>query len=401
VLGWTRLGYPWRGYRGWSGDRSGGRHAHLGTGYLTDRPATLLHVFPTFAVGGAQARFAAVANHLGGAARHVIVSLDGRTDAREKLDPGLDVRFAPAPPARGRLGGLPGALGFLRAICAERGADRLITSNWGAMDWAIANRITRLPHLHTEDGFGPEEQDHQLTRRAWTRRIVLQHSDVALPSQTLLRIAREQWRLPEARLHAIPNGIDTARFAAAEPVDPALLAALGTGPVIGTIAALRPEKNLGRLLEAFALLRACMPARLVIVGRGGEQAALEARAAALGVAGAVLFAGHTAAPERWMASFDVFGLSSDTEQMPLSVLEAMASGLAVVATDVGDVRLMVAPDNAPFIVARDAAAMADAFARALAAGAEVGAANRARARAVYDQADMLARYRVLLGLGVQ
>ena len=372
-----------------------------GIGRLTGRPPTLLHVFPTFAVGGAQARFATLANHLGEAARHVIVALDGRTEAREKLDPGLDVRFAPAPATDGRLGGVRGALGFLRAVRAEGGADRLITSNWGSMDWAIANRITRLPHLHTEDGFGPEEQDRQLARRAWTRAIVLRGSDVALPSQTLLRIARTQWRLPEARLHAIPNGIDTHRFAAAEPFDAALLAGLGSGPVIGTIAALRPEKNLGRLLEAFALLRARMPARLVIVGRGGEQAALEARAAALGVAGAVLFAGHTTTPERWMASFDLFGLSSDTEQMPLSVLEAMASGLAVVATDVGDVRVMVAPANAPFIVARDASEMAEAFARALAAGAGVGAANRARAREVYDQAEMLARYRGLLGVGSQ
>ncbi len=227
---------------------------------------------------------------------------------------------------------------------------------------------------------------------------MLRHSDVALPSQTLLRIARAQWRLPEARLHAIPNGIDTARFAAAEPFDAAVLSRLGSGPVIGTIAALRPEKNLGRLLEAFALLRARMPARLVIVGQGGEQAGLEARAAALGVAGCVLFAGHSATPERWMASFDVFGLSSDTEQMPLSVLEAMASGLAVVATDVGDVRVMVAPANAPFIVARDATAMAEAFARALAQGVEVGAQNRARAREIYDRAEMLARYRALLRL---
>ncbi len=346
-------------------------------------------------MGGAQARFATLANHLGAAARHIIVSLDGRTEAREKLDARLDVAFPPAPPVSGRLGGVRAALEFLRA--PQDRADRLITSNWGAMDWAIANRITRLPHLHTEDGFGPEEQDRQLARRAWTRRIVLRHSDVALPSQTLLAIARTQWRLPAARLHAIPNGIDTARFAKAAPIDPAELTHLGTGPVIGTIAALRPEKNLARLLEAFALLRARMPARLVIVGRGGEHAALAARAAALGVADGVLFAGHSTTPERWLASFDVFALSSDTEQMPLSVLEAMAAGLPVVATDVGDIRLMVAASNAPFIVARDAAAMADALARAPAA-AGVGADNQARAGAQYDQKDMLARYRRLLAL---
>ena len=332
---------------------------------------------------------------MGGAARHVIISLDGRTGAREKLDGALDVSFPPAPAASGRLGGVRAALGFLRAAGH---LDRLVTSNWGSMDWAIANRMIRLPHLHTEDGFGPEEQDRQLARRALTRAIVLRHSDVAVPSQTLLRIARAQWHLAPTRLHAIANGIDTARFAAAPPIADARLDALATGPVIGTIAALRPEKNLGRLLEAFALLRAHMPVRLVIVGEGGERAALEARAAALGVGGAVLFAGHSAAPERWMARFDVFALSSDTEQMPLSVLEAMAAGLPVVATDVGDVRLMVSAENLPFIVARDAAAMAAALRRAVSTGAAPGAANQARARAEFDQAAMVGRYRALLGL---
>ena len=359
----------------------------------------MLHVFPTFAVGGAQARFASLANHLGAEARHVIVALDGRIGAREKLRAGLDVRFAPAPRVSGRLGGLRAALAFLRAIKAERGVDRLVTSNWGSIDWAIANRITRLPHLHTEDGFGPDEQDGQLARRAWTRAIVLRGSDVALPSQTLLRIARAQWHLPARRLHAIANGIDTARFAAAAPMEMARLDALGAGPVIGTIAALRPEKNLTRLLEAFALLRARMSARLVIVGQGAEMGALQARAASLGVAEAVLFAGHTNTPERWMASFDIFALSSDTEQMPLAVLEAMAAGLPVVATDVGDVALMVAPANAPFIVARDAAALSEAFARVASSGAGVGEQNRARVRAEYDEAAMVARYRPLLGLG--
>jgi glycosyltransferase involved in cell wall biosynthesis len=343
-------------------------------------------------VGGAQARFAALANHLGAAARHLVVSLDGRLDAREKLDPALMVSFPPPPPPVGRFGGVRAALAFLRQVQA----DRLVTSNWGSMDWAIANRITRLPHLHTEDGFGPEEQDRQLRRRAWTRRIVLRDSDVMLPSQTLLGIARDIWRLSPRRLRYIPNGIDTARFAAAVPHDAAALAALGTGPVIGTIAALRPEKNLRRLLTAFARLRETMPARLVIVGDGGERAGLEQWARQLGVAPHTLFAGHSTAPERWMASFDIFALSSDTEQMPLSVLEAMAAGLPVVATDVGDVRLMVAAENRRLIVARDADAMAAAFSRALDTGA--GAANRSRAREEFDQAIMFKSYRALLGM---
>jgi glycosyltransferase involved in cell wall biosynthesis len=346
-------------------------------------------------VGGAQTRFAAIANHLGSEARHIVVSLDGRLDAREKLDPGLTVSFPAIRTYTGKRGALLGAgaaIVFLRRSLA----DRLVTSNWGSMDWALANRFVGLPHLHTEDGFGPEEQDRQLRRRAWTRAAVLRRCDVMLPSHTLRRIAEQEWRLPPARLHYVPNGIDTAAFAGAMPIDPARLAALGDGPVFGTIAALRPEKNVARLIGAFAALRRQRPARLVIVGDGAERPALERLAAELSVSQHVLFAGHSAEAARWMASFDVFALSSDTEQMPLSVLEAMAAGLPVVSTDVGDVRHMVSPQNLPLIVARDIGALASAMAQAVACGS--GEANRARARALYDHESMFARYRQLWGV---
>lgn len=367
---------------------------HLRPGLGGGSPPTLLHVFPTFAVGGAQTRFASLANHLGPAVRHRIVALDGRTDAREKLLPGMDVAFPRVDLPRGDM------LGTWRAIRAYLRAappDLLVTSNWGSMDWAIARLGTGVRHVHTEDGFGPEERDRQLPRRAWTRRLALRRSTVILPSRTLLRIATDIWRLPVAGLHYIPNGIDLARFAGAPPaaIPP------GGGPVIGTIAALRPEKNLGRLLEAFALLRREMKARLVITGDGGERAALEALAATLGIAADTYFAGHTTAPENFIAAFDIFALSSDTEQMPLSLLEAMAGGLPVAATDVGDVRAMLPAENAPYIVVRDKAALAGAL-MALAANpaeaAKVGAANRARAVAEFDEQVMFGRYRALLSV---
>jgi len=354
-------------------------------------PRRILHVFPTFAVGGAQTRFAAIANHFGAAASHVIVPLDGRTECREKLSPDLDVQFAPPPPGLSTLAAINHARRFLAAVRP----DLLITSNWGSMDWAIARLATRPPHLHTEDGFGPLEQDRQLPRRVLTRRYVLRFSQVVLPSRTLLRIATDIWRLKPARLHYIPNGIDTARFAGATP------AALppGEGPVIGTIAALRPEKNVARLLQAFAQLAG--PERLVIVGDGPERRDLEALAATLGVADRMVFAGHSTTPESWLAAFDIFALSSDTEQMPLSLLEAMAAGLPVAATDVGDVSAMVAVENQPFVVPRDAAALAGSLRALLASPDTARATGRANAVAASDrfsQKQMFAAFGELMGL---
>ena len=347
----------------------------------------LLHVFPTFATGGAQVRLASVLNHFGRRWRHAIIAMDGVLTCRERLEPGLDVTFpAIALPKGDTLGNLRRC----RAVLRELAPQTLVTANWGSIEWGMANLVPLVRHVHVEDGLGPDEVAGQLPRRVWTRRFVLRRSTVVLPSRVLERIALQTWRLPARRVRYVPNGVDLARFGKPGP--------RGDGPpVIGTVAALRAEKNLGRLLHAFQIVRQAMPARLVIVGDGAERAGLEALAASLGVAGDVRFAGHMAEPAGEYAGFDVFALSSDTEQMPLSVLEAMAAGLPVAATDVGDVRLMLAPENAGHVVARDPAALAGALLDVLQAGDRgIGAANRARAEAEYSQTAMFAAWGALL-----
>jgi len=343
----------------------------------------MVSVFPGFGVGGAQLRFVALAAHFGAAFSHVIVSLSGETACRERLPARLDVRFADAGPKQR---GLAATVATATRVLRAEAPDLVVTSNWGAIEWAMAARLCGFRHVHTEDGFGPEERQKQIPRRAITRRLALRGSDVILPSRTLFTIATTIWRLPERRLHYIPNGIDLQRFAPRARRPP------GTIAVIGTIAALRAEKNIFRLIEAFAQVRETLPSRLVIVGGGPERPALEEKAAAMGLADAVTFAGHTDAPETWLAQFDLFVVSSDTEQMPLSVLEAMASGLPVASTDVGDIATMLArphvSDETPGgLAAAMLAAMADT---------EAGPANLARAREEFDQELMFRRYGEIL-----
>jgi glycosyltransferase involved in cell wall biosynthesis len=343
------------------------------------KPPTLLHVYSTFAVGGPQVRFAAIANHFGTRWRHAIIAMDGNIACRERLAPGLDVAF---PQVEIRKGDVFGNVRRFRAALKQIAPHALVTSNWGSIEWAMANVLPLVRHLHVEDGFGPEERVAQLPRRARLRRLLLRRATVVVPSRTLQRIATDIWRLRGVRY--VPNGIDLARFAM-PPRD-------GAQPlVVGTVAALRAEKNLGRLLRAFRILRDGVKARLVIAGDGPERPALEAEAARLGLAGDVDFTGHVGEPHSLYGGFDIFALSSDTEQMPMSVLEAMAAGLPVAATDVGDVRLMLAGENAGFITPPDEASLAAAL-LALAVDPAlrlaVGAANRARAEQEFDQEDM-------------
>lgn len=351
----------------------------------------LLHVFPSFAVGGAQARFCALANHFGPRYRHSVIALDGDRAAAARLDPGLNIAFPEIVLPKRRM------LAAIRACHAALGAlrpDRLVTYNWGAIEFALANRLRGLAHLHVEDGFGPEERDRQLPRRVRLRRLALARSQVALPSRTLMRIAGETWRLEQARLHYVPNGIDLARFRVA--ADPALRAWAGAAPLIGTVAGLRAEKNIGRLLAAFA--PHAPTARLAIAGDGPQRAALEAEAARRGIAAQVRFLGACADPAPIHAAFDIFALSSDTEQMPLTLMEAMARGAPVAASDVGDVAAMVAEANRPFIVAAEAAALSQALGKLLADAAlraRLGAANRAQAEATFGEARMFADFAAL------
>lgn len=357
-------------------------------GHGPGMPPLVLSVFSTFSVGGPQVRFATLANRLGPAFRHAIVAMDGDRACAERLQPGLAIEWPPVPIRKGEI--LANLRAFRAALRAIR-PDVLVTYNWGTIEWALANLLPVVRHVHIEDGFGPEEQARQIPRRVWTRRLALRRCTVVVPSQTLRRIATGAWRLPEARLRYIPNGIDLARF---------MPAARGVeqGVTIGTVAALRAEKNLGRLLRAVAGVPAV---RLVVVGDGPERPALEALAAELGLAGRVRFAGHMADPAPLLAGFDVFALSSDTEQMPISVLEAMAAGLPVAATDVGDVKVMLAPGNAGFVVPKeDAAALSGALARLAGDAAlrrALGAANRAKAERDYDERAMVAAYGALFG----
>jgi glycosyltransferase involved in cell wall biosynthesis len=105
---------------------------------------------------------------------------------------------------------------------------------------------------------------------------------------------------------------------------------------VGCVARLSPEKNHATLLVAFAELRRARPdAHLTLIGDGALRAALEMQAARLGLGRAVTFAGTRRDVPALLAAFDVFALASLTEGISLTLIEAAAAGLPLVATRVG------------------------------------------------------------------
>jgi glycosyltransferase involved in cell wall biosynthesis len=361
----------------------------------------VLHLHSTFDAGGKELRCVRLINAFGREAEHAIVSGDPeRRSAAALLDKSATVSWPKFPSLTGKP--LPGRLKKLAAAMADY--DLICTYNWGAMDAAMAHTLFAdvyklAPLVHHEDGFNEDEAGGLKRSRNLYRRIALGRSAaLVVPSRTLERIALEVWDQPRSRVRLIPNGIDTRAYAKASKRDalPRLVKQKGEFWV-GTLAGLRKVKNLT------ALVRACstLPEewQLVIAGEGPERDAILAEAAALGIEHRVHLPGFVAEPAKAVGLFDVFALSSHSEQSPIAVIEAMAAGLPVAAPRVGDVGAMVASDNGPFLAEPgDEAMLAEAIG-ALAADPvlrkRVGAANRAKAAAESDEAKMIERYRSL------
>ncbi|HET8541479.1 MAG TPA: glycosyltransferase family 4 protein [Anaeromyxobacter sp.] len=204
--------------------------------------------------------------------------------------------------------------------------------------------------------------------------------------------------IPAHRIRRIPNGVDTARFA---PPDARARAAaraalgLGDGPVAVYAGRLSPEKGADVLLDAWARLPGPAGATLCVVGDGPERGALEARAARVGAGASVRFEGACGEVAPWLRAADAFVLPSRTEGLSLALLEAMASGLAIVATDVGAAREAAGPEGALLVPPERPDALAEALAAALwdrARAAALGRAARARAVARYGIAAVVERH---------
>ncbi len=214
-----------------------------------------------------------------------------------------------------------------------RGYDLLLSYNWGAMDAVLAHTLYveafgLAPLIHHEDGFNEDEARRLKAWRNWYRRIALGRSAaLVVPSRRLERIAREVWHQPESRIHRIANGIPTAAYAKKPKLDglPSLIKRKGE-LWLGTLAGLRAVKDLPALVRAFAALPTEW--QLVILGEGPERAAIESEAQRLGLEHRVHLPGFVADPARVAGLFDIFALSSKSEQFPISLVEAMAAGRA-------------------------------------------------------------------------
>ncbi len=260
----------------------------------------------------------------------------------------------------------------------------------------IAARLTGAAVCHTEhSSLFPEQR--ALKKAEW----VLGHLSKAVicDGEDVRRQLVQEQGLSPRNVVTVYNGVDTPLYA--RPVDRAAgrraLGIEGDAPVVGTVARLEPVKDQATLLQAFAQVAARLPpARLVIVGDGSQRGLLEQQAQAPALAGRVHFLGRRADVASVLPLLDVFVLSSLSEGLPLTILEAMAAALPCVSTAVGAVPEAILEGQTGRLVpvkdpTRLAAAIGDLLAD-LPLSRRLGQAGQQRARALFDLAAMTRRY---------
>lgn len=223
----------------------------------------------------------------------------------------------------------------LASWLARSGAEVVHAHSGAWLKAAGAARQAGLPIIATVHGLVAPEPWHGPPLMHWAGRRT---NVVAAVSGPLADYLRQVARIPQSRLVVIPNGIRADIFVPGAPSGK-LRARLGIAdstPLVGHVARLDDVKNQPLLLEAFAIARRQVPdAVLAVIGEGAMRSVLEERIRALGLGGTA----HLVGAERDVAplyrDLDLFVLSSRTEGTSMSMLEAMASGIACVATAVG------------------------------------------------------------------
>jgi len=353
-----------------------------------ERPL-VLHVIHRLATGGLENGLVNLVNAMPPTAfRHAIACVEDATAFRDRIRAqGVDVVAFD----RSRIGVWRLRRELFR-LCRRLKPTIVHTRNLSGLDALLPARAAGVRRIvHGEHGWDVGDVDGTARRPALLRRLHAPLVDRFITvSKDLERYLVKRIGIAPARITQIYNGVDTTVFT---PLDARTRAALppGFAPegtlVVGTVGRVQPLKDHATLLRAFAALAASAPAiaaktRLVIVGDGPSLAELRALAATLSVDAATWFAGNQNDVPALMRAFDVFALPSRNEGISNTILEAMATGVPVVASAVGgNVELVDDDATGMLFPAGDAAALARALERYL-ADAALRAAHGRGARAI-------------------
>ncbi len=361
-----------------------------------ERP-TVCQVLHSLHVGGAEVLAARLARRLRDDYRFVFACLDGvGTLGDQLLDEGFPVV---------RLGRRPGvdwrcSRGLARLLRRER-VDVVHAHQYAPFFYSLAARLLRRRPSVLFTEHGRAHPDRPSRKRLVANRLLLRRGDRVVGVGEAVRralIANEGF--PARRVEVIYNGIDLTPFERPAPDRAGVRAEMGVGPddfVVLQVARLDPVKDHATAVRAAARLSRRHPnARLVVVGEGEQMEAIRDAVRRNEAGDVVRLLGLRTDVPRLLGAADAFLLSSVTEGIPLTLIEAMAARLPVVSTNVGGVAEVVEDGKTGLLAAAgDDADLAEHLARLAGDTAlrhSLGRAGRARALAVFSEVQMHAQY---------
>ncbi|WP_437670280.1 glycosyltransferase [Sorangium sp. So ce131] len=310
----------------------------------------IAHVLNSFQVGGAEqvvVDLAGLQRDAGHDVKVVGIATNAQGPRAEQLrERGVEVHMIPKRPGFDIT--LPGKLA---AFFAKHDVSIVHSHNQMPLIYATAaGRLHRVPVCHTLHGAVFDQG-----RRAWLRHVAARLADAHVAvSQSTADFMLKNNEVPRSKLHVILNGIDLSRFRPDPEARARVRAELGIPAdawVAGSVGRLSQVKNHALLLRAAAAAGVLSEdGRLLLVGDGPEAAPLRALAEELGISDRVVFAGERHDVPEFLAAMDAFVLSSTSEGLPLSMVEAMATGLPVVSTAVGGIPALLGDGEAGLLV---------------------------------------------------
>jgi sugar transferase (PEP-CTERM/EpsH1 system associated) len=294
----------------------------------------------------------------------------------------------------------------LARIMRAYGPHIVHSRNWGTIEAVPAARLARVPiAIHSEHGYEVETMGGLPRRQQLFRRAVYPMADAVFTVSGELRdYHARQARIAPEKIRVIRNGVDTDRFSPRPDIRQAARRKLGVPPgtiVVGSVGRMVPIKDHATLLKAAALVLARGVAlRVVLVGSGPElEKHRNTVAETPELAGRVVFLGASDDIPELLNAMDIFVLPSLLEGMSNTLLEAMASGLPVLATRVGGNPELVEDGVTGWLIARGDVSALAAHIQQLASTAEMryrfGDAGRKRAERLFSLRAMIEGYQAL------
>jgi len=308
------------------------------------RKIKVLHILHSFGIGGMEKGIAMLAQYASEDIEHVILCMSHGGASQDLLPPGMRVVEL-----HKQAGSLPSFLWRLASAIRKEKPDIVHTRNWGGMDGIIAARLAGYSRIvHGEHGWGMDDPLGTNKKRIFIRRLL----SLGVKEFTAVSQQIKNWLENDVKVFRpvdqIYNGVDMGLFSA-DPKNTFLKQELGLPEstlLVGSVGRLDPIKDHAGLIAAFKVVRNKFPqAHLVIVGDGPERLPLEAL-----VAEGIHLLGLRSDVPTVLGSLDLFVLNSLNEGVSNTILEAMACGLPIVATDVGGTPELITPGHNGLLV---------------------------------------------------